>query len=95
MKVYLFILSLFFCGITYSQSTITGVVKDGNKKPISGANIKIIGDSAGTVTDLDGNFELKTSKNPPYAIEVSSVGFGTKKIEIKNYDNVKKGTIYL
>ncbi|KAB1156900.1 TonB-dependent receptor [Flavobacterium luteum] len=84
MKVYLYILSLFFCGITYSQSTITGVVKDGNKKPIPGANIKIIGDSAGTVTDQEGNFVLNTSKNPPYTIEVSSVGYGTKKIEIKS-----------
>ncbi|MFC6877646.1 TonB-dependent receptor [Flavobacterium myungsuense] len=84
MKVYLFILLLFFCGITYSQTTITGVVKDVNKKPISGANIKIIGDSAGTVTNLDGNFELKSSKNPPYAIEVSSVGYGAKKIDIKS-----------
>lgn len=83
MKVYLFILSLFFCGITYAQSTVTGVVKDSNKQPIPGANIKIIGDASGTVTDLEGNFVLNTSKNPPYTIEISSVGYGAKKTEIK------------
>ncbi|MGL2962839.1 TonB-dependent receptor [Flavobacterium sp. RSB2_4_14] len=82
MKIYLFIISLFFCGITYSQTSITGSVKDSKNQPIPGANIKVIGDSAGTVTDIDGNFSLSTTKKPPFEIEVTSIGFGTKKVAI-------------
>jgi hypothetical protein len=82
MKIYLFIISLFFCGITYSQTSITGSVKDNKDQPIPGANIKVVGDSAGSVTDIDGNFSLTTTKKPPFEIEVSSIGFGVKKVNI-------------
>jgi outer membrane receptor protein involved in Fe transport len=89
MRVYLLILSLFFCGITFAQNAITGSVTDSNGQPIFGANIKIIGDTAGTVTDVEGKFTLKTQKKAPYAIEVSSVGFGREKINIiENNQNV-------
>ena len=65
MKIYLFILSLFFCGITYSQTSISGSVKDSKNQPIPGANVKVAGESGGTVTDNDGNFSLTTTKNHP------------------------------
>lgn len=77
MKIYLFIVSLFFCGITYAQTSISGSVKDSKNQPIPGANVKVVGDSAGTVTDGDGNFSLSTTKKPPFDIEVSSVGYGS------------------
>lgn len=82
MKMYLFILSLFFCSITYAQSTITGSVTDGNNLPIPGANVKVAGESGGTVTDDAGNFTLKATAKPPYTVEISSVGFGSKKVNI-------------
>jgi hypothetical protein len=82
MKIYLFIISLLFCGITYSQTSISGSVKDNKNQPIPGANIKVIGDTAGTVTDIDGNFTLSTSKKPPLVLEVSSIGFATKRANV-------------
>ncbi|WP_284650804.1 TonB-dependent receptor [Flavobacterium terrisoli] len=89
MKIYLFILSLFFCGITYSQTSISGSVKDSKNQPIPGANVKVAGESGGTVTDSDGNFTLTTSKKPPFDIEVSSVGFGSSKVSVtSNNQNV-------
>lgn len=84
MKIYLFILSLFFCGMTYAQSTVSGSVKDSKNEPIPGANVKVAGDSAGTVTDADGNFNLSTTKNPPFELEISSVGYGTTKASVKS-----------
>lgn len=77
MKIYLFIVSLFFCGITYAQTSISGSVKDSKNQPVPGANVKVVGDSAGTVTDGDGNFSLSTTKKPPFDIEISSVGYGS------------------
>lgn len=77
MKIYLFIVSLFFCGITYAQTSISGSVKDSKNQPVPGANVKVVGESAGTVTDGDGNFSLSTTKKPPFDIEISSVGYGS------------------
>jgi outer membrane receptor protein involved in Fe transport len=84
MKIYLFIVSLFFCGITYAQTSISGSVKDSKNEPIPGANVKVAGETAGTVTDSDGNFNLTTSKKPPFDLEVTSVGYGTKKVTVSS-----------
>ena len=56
MKIYYFILTLFFCSISFAQTTISGSVKDSKNEPIPGANVKIVGDDTGTVTDGDGKF---------------------------------------
>ena len=82
MRVYLLFLSLFFCSLTFAQNSISGIVTDSNNQPIPGANIKIVGDSSGTITDLDGSFTLQSSKKPPFVIEITSVGFGSQKINV-------------
>jgi outer membrane receptor protein involved in Fe transport len=92
MKIYLFIVSLFFCGITYSQTSISGSVKDSKNEPIPGANVKVAGESSGTVTDSDGNFTLSTTKTPPFELEISSVGYGAKKVSVTS-NNQKVNTI--
>jgi outer membrane receptor protein involved in Fe transport len=84
MRVYLLFLSLFFCGLTFAQNTISGVVTDSNNQPIPGANIKIVGETSATVTGMDGSFTLQSSKKPPYVINVSSVGFGAQKVSISS-----------
>ena len=68
---------LLFCGLSYSQTTISGSVQDDNGQPIPGANIIIAGTSTGTVTDFDGNFSLNTNLTPPFELQASSVGFET------------------
>ncbi|NNT70868.1 TonB-dependent receptor [Flavobacterium sp. IMCC34852] len=89
MKIYLFILSLFFCGLSYSQTSISGSVKDSKDQPIPGANVKVAGESAGTVTDSNGNFTLTTTKKPPFDLEVSSVGYGSSTVSVtSNNQNV-------
>ena len=82
MRSYLLVLSLFFCGISFAQNTITGSVTESNNQPISGASIKVVGTKAGTVTDADGKFNLTSSVNPPFTIEVTSLGHQTKKVSI-------------
>ena len=82
MRSYLLILSLFFCGISFAQNTITGTVTESNNQPIPGANIKVVGDKAGTVSDADGKFTLTTALNPPFTLEVTSLGHQTKKISV-------------
>lgn len=89
MKIYLCILSLFICSITFAQTTVSGSVKDSKNEPIPGANIKVEGESTGTISDGDGKFTLSTSKKPPFSLEISSIGFGTQKVSItSNNQNV-------
>lgn len=77
MKIYYFILTLFFCSISFAQTTVSGSVKDSKNEPVPGANVRVVGDESGTVADGDGKFTLKTSKLPPFKIEITSVGFGS------------------
>ena len=53
--------------------TVKGQVVDDMGEPLTGATIKVKGTSNGTITDLDGNFEL--SVDPNATLEVSYVGF--------------------
>lgn len=82
MKIYLIIVSLLFCGLTYAQTTISGTVTDQDNLPVSGANIRVAGDRSGTSTDADGKFTLSTTQKPPYRLEVSSVGYTTKEVSV-------------
>jgi outer membrane receptor protein involved in Fe transport len=79
MRVYLLILSLFCCGLISAQS-VSGTVKDSNGMPIPGANIKVAGEATATATDENGNFTI--AKQPPFSIEVSSIGYMMKTVEV-------------
>jgi iron complex outermembrane recepter protein len=97
MKTILPFLLLFFCSISYSQTTISGTVVDDSSQPIPGANIIVIGTSTGTVTDFDGGFTIKVNSNPPFTLQASSVGFETVTQEVtKNNQTInfvlKEGT---
>jgi outer membrane cobalamin receptor len=84
MRVYLLFLTLFFCSLSFAQNSISGTVTDRNNQPVPGANIKIIGETAGTTTDFDGSFVLKSTARPPYTIEVSSIGYASQKIAVSS-----------
>ena len=89
MRVYLLILSLFFCSITFAQNTISGSVTDSNNQPIPGANVKIVGNSASTVTNFDGKFNLNSPKIAPLTLEVTIVGYESKRVSVSsNSQNV-------
>ena len=84
MKTIIPYLLLLFCGLTYSQTKISGSVVDDNSQPIPGANIIVLGTATGTVTDFDGNFTLTYTQNPPFSIQASSVGFETQTKDIRS-----------
>ena len=73
-------MSLFFCGISFAQNSISGTVTNSKNEPISGANVKVAGESSSTSTDFDGTFTVKSSKATA-TIEVSNLGYETKKAQ--------------
>lgn len=52
---------------------VTGVVQDDAGEPITGASITVKGSKIGTVTDIDGNFRLTTTKG--VTIVASFIGY--------------------
>ncbi len=89
MKTILRTFVLLFCVASFAQTTVKGTVNDDGGLPLPGANIIVVGTSTGVVTDFDGNFTLNVSQNPPFSIQVSSVGFETLSQEItKNNETV-------
>lgn len=93
MKIYYFILTLFFCSISFAQTTISGSVNDDKGQPIPGANIKVVGENSGTVTDGDGKFNLKSAKKPPFKVEVSSIGFASQTVDVNSNGQTLKVTL--
>ncbi|MDG1043222.1 MAG: TonB-dependent receptor, partial [Flavobacteriaceae bacterium] len=75
-------LVLLFSVASFAQTTVKGTVNDNSGLPLPGANIIVVGTSTGVVTDFDGNFTLNVNQNPPFSIQVSSVGFETISQEI-------------
>jgi iron complex outermembrane recepter protein len=88
MKTITLILTLLFCSLSYSQTTITGSVSDDNGQPVTGANIIVLGTSTGAITDFDGSFSLTVNQQPPFTIQVSSIGFQSAK-EVVTSNNQK------
>ena len=82
MKTILKIMMLFCCAFCFAQTTVTGKIIDNNGIPLPGANIIIVGTTSGTISDFDGNYTLVVNQDPPFTIEVSSVGFESVKAEV-------------
>ena len=59
---------------------VQGQVIDQDGEPLLGATIKVKNTSNGTVTDIDGNFELSVAPNA--VLEVSFVGFQSREIAV-------------
>ncbi len=76
------------CGITYSQTAVSGSVVDDSSQPLPGANVIVIGTSSGDVTDFDGNFTFKVNQEPPFSVQASSVGFESVIIEVTENNQV-------
>lgn len=65
---------------------VVGQIIDEDGMPLLGATVKVKDSSTGTVTDLDGNFELKAPANA--VLEVSYVGYTAREIAINNKPNL-------
>ena len=82
MRTFIKIFILLFCVSTYAQTTVKGNVTDDSGQPLPGANVIVVGTTTGTVTDFDGNFTLTVNQDPPFSIQISSVGFESSTQEV-------------
>lgn len=60
---------------------ITGIVSDANGDPIPGATVMVVDHATGTVTDIDGKFDLEVPE-AAQMLQVSFVGMETQQVAI-------------
>lgn len=82
------VLMLSLSGMTLlAQSKIMGTIQNTNNEPLIGASIMENGTNNGTITDVDGNFELLV-KDMNSTLIASYVGYRTKTIKLENQTSI-------
>lgn len=80
-------------GEAFAQTRISGKVVDAfDNEPVISASISVVNEKTGSLTDLDGNFELEV-KELPATLQVSYIGYREQQIDV--YDNSEPVVIAL
>ncbi|MBB6328612.1 iron complex outermembrane receptor protein [Algoriphagus iocasae] len=86
---------LFICINAFGQSNfeLKGKITDISGEPLIGASIQVAGTSFGTITDLNGNYQLNFENTGDYQLKLSFIGFSSiqekvtisKRSMVRNY----------
>ncbi|MCA6074237.1 vWA domain-containing protein [Fulvivirga sedimenti] len=68
---------------------ITGVVIADDGSPLPGVNVILKGTTIGTVTDLEGKYELDVPDASKGVLEISFVGYMTQEIKLESKSHIK------
>lgn len=85
MKKHLFLFGVLLYGYSLgvnAQASVRGTVTHSDGEPIIGANVIELGSNNGTVTDLDGNYQLKVGPNA--ILEFTYTGYVSQKFTVGN-----------
>ena len=75
---FIMIVSTLFCSVT---GKIQGSVFDAStREPVAFANVTVLGTELGAATDAEGNFFILNVPTGTYTVEVSFLGYQTKKV---------------
>ncbi|WP_158859495.1 TonB-dependent receptor [Lunatibacter salilacus] len=80
-RSYLTLIVLFLVGFQAvgQVTTISGkVVESNSNDPLIGVNILVKGKVLGTITDMNGEFNLRVNQDPPLTLVFSMVGFASQ-----------------
>ena len=67
---------------SYSKKSLTGVVTDDKGNPVIGASVLVKGTSEGTMTDLNGRFNMDVS--PKAVLKITYLGFQPMEVGVNN-----------
>jgi len=86
VTIFVTLLCVLFCSTLCGQVTLKGFVFDGDTgESLIGASILAKGTTTGTVTDIDGSWEL-TVTGLPSILQISYLGFAGREIEVTSLD---------
>src|SRR6185369_1475693 len=66
----------------YSQSIITGIVRD-NRSPVIGASVALKDSYDGATSDSTGRFRFRTTEKGNQVLMVSAIGYKSAEIPLK------------
>jgi len=78
-------LGLLMSSTVLAQKTVSGIVTDADNTPLIGVNVVETGTSNGTVTDIDGGYELTINGN---SITFSYTGYESQTVDVTNQTSV-------
>lgn len=78
---------LFGTTLLMGQTNVTGTVIDATGEALIGVNVSVKGTSIGTITDIDGNYDLVVN-NPKATLIFSYVGFASQEISLDGRTNI-------
>ncbi|WP_236545446.1 TonB-dependent receptor [Tenacibaculum maritimum] len=84
-KITLLIFAFLCSSFIWSQTKVTGTVKDANNESLPGANVIEKGTTNGTNTDFDGKFTLSVKEGA--ILVISFAGFDTQEIKVNDKTN--------
>ncbi|RMF26668.1 MAG: TonB-dependent receptor [Bacteroidetes bacterium] len=88
MKLQMFTLLLLLGGLSArAQHTVSGKVQDESGAPLIGVNVLERGTDNGTVTDVDGRYQLEV-RNPEAVLSFSYTGYRTLEVEVAGKSEV-------
>jgi len=83
LSLFIGTLLTFVMPLCAQNQTVTGLVVDVSGEPIVGATVMVVNGTVGTVTDIDGKFNIKVA--PKSKLKVSFVGYTSQIIsDLKN-----------
>lgn len=75
--------------IQLPEKTLSGkVVSVDENKPLAGVNVVVKGTTAGTVTDIDGNFKIAIPQNADSTLVTSFIGLESQTIDVSGKEEI-------
>lgn len=68
--------------VAFAQTRIEGAIKDGEGAPLAGSTVLIKGTTTSAIADANGQFNLSTSKELPFSLLISLVGYKGQEVQI-------------
>lgn len=85
LAFFIFLFTSLSCLIA-QEISVTGVVRDNEGETLPGVSVVVKGATHGTVTDIDGNFEIKVPQGA--TLQFSYVGFQPQEIRITKSEHI-------
>ncbi len=68
--------------VSQSQKTVKGTITDSNGEPLIGVNVVVVGQTGGTITDMDGNYSISVPVGAK--LRFSYIGYAEQEVTVGN-----------
>ncbi len=86
-KLLFFLILMLHTGFLLAQQQVKGTVSDYDGSSLPGVNILEVGTQNGTVSDIDGNYQLEVS-GPDAELNFSFVGYEAQKVKVGTQETI-------